>query len=217
MRSFVRTAVALCCVWSQWASAGLAPVAAGVEAKISVIYYSQTNHTRTLGQAIVTGAQSVGGTAVELVDLADADVQTHVLDADAVLIGSPVHFGNMASAVQQWVETQWAPHWQSGEMAGKVGGMFATGGGIAQGIEHVLASLQRTLMSFQFQVVVPDPTTSPYTSFGVMAATITPPFNETGPGAVSQCFLDTAEMYGKLVADITVAKKRATAGGYRGH
>jgi NAD(P)H dehydrogenase (quinone) len=210
--------VALCCVWSPRASAGSAPLAAGANAKISVIFFSEKNHTRTLGQAIVTGAQSVAGTTVELVDLADADVQTHVLDADAVLIGSPVHFGNMASALQLWVETKWAPYWQTGAMAGKVGGMFATGGGIAQGIEHVLASLQRTLMSFQFQVVVPDPTSSPYTSFGAMAATETPPFNVTGPGGVAQCFLDTAEMYGKLVADITVAKKQATAGGgYRGH
>ena len=55
-----------------------------------------------------------------------------------------------------WVESQWENYWTDPRSSSLVGGVFATGGGIAQGVEHVLASLTRLLWSFRFDVVSAD-------------------------------------------------------------
>eukprot|EP00750_Incisomonas_marina_P033214 INCI967.1.p1 GENE.INCI967.1~~INCI967.1.p1 ORF type:complete len:223 (+),score=44.11 INCI967.1:170-838(+) len=187
-----------------------APKRLAGSARISVIYYSETNHTKTLAEAIAEGAQSVGGAEVEVVALGDANVTAHILEADAVVIGTPVHFGNVASAFLQWVEHEWAPHWQPNDFAGKLGGVFATSGGIAQGVEHVLSSLQRTLMTYNFRLVLPDATISKYSSYGVIAATATPPFNMSTPGQIAQCFKDEAVVYGKQIATVAIADAAAS-------
>ncbi len=174
---------------------------------MTIVYYSEKNHTFTLAQAIAAGALSVNGTIVTLVSIDEADMQLHVLPADALVIGAPVHFGNVASEFLLWVEQSWAPYWQAGALRGKVGGVFTTGGGIAQGVEHVLASLQRTLQSYSVRVLVPDPTTSAYTSYGCFAATATPPFNLTG-SAIAQPFLDVATAYGAQIATAAAEEKR---------
>lgn len=192
-------------VVAETASHDAAPKRAAGAARISVIYYTETNHTKTLAEAIAEGARSVSAAEVEVVALGDANVTTHILEADAVVIGTPVHFGNVASAFLQWVEHEWAPHWQPDDFAGKLGGVFATSGGIAQGVEHVLSSLQRTLMTYNFRLVLPDATISKYSSYGVIAATATPPFNVSTPGGIAQCFKDEAVVYGKQIATAAIA------------
>ena len=212
LRMFANAALTLvCCLHGAMARPQLVPEFRDDGVTISVIYYySVNNHTKVLAESIGDGARLLNNTMVHVVSIADADIQTHILDADAVFIGAPVHFGNVASPFLLWVEETWAPHWLNHDFAGKLGGVFATGGGISQGIEHVLTSLQRTLNSYSFQVVIPDPTISAYTSYGVMAATKTPPFNLTAPG-VAQCFLDTGKAYGQQVANLAVAHKMVNA------
>ena len=172
---------------------------------VSVLYYTQTNYTKLLAKAIAEGAESVNNTKIYLLPISEVDMATHVLGADALFIGAPVHFGNVAATFLQWIEEDWAPYWQSGGLRGKIGGVFATGGGIAQGVEHVLASLTRTLMTYQVRPVVPDPTGSPYTSYGAFAATRTPPFNETGK--LAQAFVDVGRDFGAQVAELAVSEK----------
>lgn len=177
---------------------------------MSVLYYTEYNHTKTLAEAIADGARQVSGVDVTLLPISDADVTADVLLADAVVIGAPVHFGNVAAGLLTWVEDEWSPYWQTGNFSGKLGGIFTTGGGIAQGIEHVLASLHRTLMSYNFKVVTPDATKSGYASYGVMAITGTAPFNLTG-GAIAECFVEPAQTYGAQIASATVTTKRLEA------
>ena len=75
----------------------------------------------------------------------------------------------------------------------------ATGGGIAQGIEHVLAGLTRILWSFRVRVVTPNPTRSGFSSYGAIGITGTPPFNMTGPG-LNQGFILEGQELGAAVA-----------------
>ena len=78
-------------------------------------------------------------------------------------VGAPVHYGNAAAALLSWVEEGWAPFWQVAprrrceqrrceqegwapfwqdeRLDGKLGGAFATAGGMAQGLEHTRLAL----------------------------------------------------------------------------
>lgn len=177
---------------------------------VSVIYYSQHNHTMKLGAAIAEGAEAVSGVEVSLVSTDEAEMVKHVVEADVVVIGAPVHFGNIAAGFLVWIEDNWTPFWLTHVLDGKLGGVFSTAGGISQGVEHVLTSLQRTLMSYRLKVVVPDCTASDYASYGAMAATATPPFNLTDDG-VAQVFLDEAKKYGRQLAEEGLAASRMHA------
>jgi hypothetical protein len=48
-----------------------------------------------------------------------------------------------------WVESGWEDFWTDPRSGGKIGAVFATGGGITQGVEDVLAGLTRVLWSFR--------------------------------------------------------------------
>eukprot|EP01047_Picozoa_sp_COSAG01_P082046 COSAG01_NODE_16605_length_1221_cov_8.632799_1_plen_90_part_00 len=77
--------------------------------------------------------------------------------------------------------------------------MFTTGGGFAQGIEHVLAGLIRRLVHFKLDVVYPDQTFGAgYHSYGAIAVTGTPPWNATK--GVAKVFLDAGADLGRTMA-----------------
>eukprot|EP00966_Prymnesium_polylepis_P062830 1458319-Prymnesium_polylepis.1 len=108
-------------------------------ANVLVAYYSVTNKTKQLASAVADGAREAGAT-VRLRPIGEISVESDVLTwADAVVIGSPVHYGNPAAAVQSWFESAWEAYWEDPRFQGKLGAVFATGGGLAQGLEHVRA------------------------------------------------------------------------------
>lgn len=134
------------------------------------------------------------------------EVEADVLRwADAVCIGSPVHYGNPAAAMLQWFEQKWEAWWEDPRFASKIGAVFSTGGGLAQGVEHVIASLQRLLVSFRIRIVTPSPTRSGYDSYGAVAVTGTPPFNTTA-GVIAEPFIEAGRALGALVASAVAAQ-----------
>ena len=180
---------------------------------VLVVASSRHNHTYNLGTAIAEGA--VGAGAVTRVRrVAEANFTTDVLEwADAVVIGSPTHFGNPSADMLAWVEAEWGGSWSDPRMGQKVGAVFATGGGLMQGIEHVLTSLTRTLWSFRVRVIVPDPSASPTASYGAVAVTGTPPwFNATMTDVLDSAFVADGRRLGALVASAAATAVAARAG-----
>ena len=115
--------------------------------------------------------------------------------------GSPVHYGNPASGVISWFESEWEGHWADASPPVALGAVFATGGGLAQGLEHVLASLQRLLWSFRVQVITPNPTRSGFSSYGAVAVTGTPPWGDNVThGAIAVPFATAAREFGAQFA-----------------
>ena len=119
-------------------------------AKILILYYSTWGHIETMAQAVAEGAREVAGTEVtikrvpELMpkDVAEKagaklDQAAPIADPaelpnyDAIIIGTPTRFGNMAAQMRNfWDQT--GSHWVNGSLIGKVGSVFtstATGGG----------------------------------------------------------------------------------------
>eukprot|EP01051_Picozoa_sp_SAG22_P013694 SAG22_NODE_1563_length_4114_cov_6.143711_1_plen_239_part_00 len=146
---------------------------------ILVVYFSVSNHTKALAEAVAEGAKSVPGATVRLQSTAETTIEDVLGWSDALILGSPVHYGNPAAGLLSWVEMEWEHAWTDPRFTNKLGAVFATGGGMAQGVEHVLACLQRLLWSFRVKVITPNPTRSGYDSYGAVAVTGTYPYNSS--------------------------------------
>ena len=185
---------ALCCLLLCVSGAAAEGPCSG---RVLIIYATETNHTRELAAQLGQGARAVTR-QVRVQSTTETNFTADVLEwADAIAIGSPTHYGNPAADLLTWVESEWEHHWSDPRLSSKIGGVFASGGGIAQGLEHVLAGLQRILWSFRIRVITPDPTRSGYTSYGAISVTGTPPFNTT---ALPEGFATAGQQFGSMLA-----------------
>jgi len=66
-----------------------------------------------------------------------------LLDVEGIILGSPTYFGVMASEMKQFVDKS-IKHF--GKLNGKVGGAFATSGGIGGGNETTIISIIEALL-----------------------------------------------------------------------
>ncbi|HKK35059.1 MAG TPA: NAD(P)H:quinone oxidoreductase [Paracoccaceae bacterium] len=134
-----------------------------------VLYYSMYGHVAKMAEAMAEGLREGGAEAVikrapETMDRERLEAMGAVTDAphpdatpdelpdyDAVVIGTPTRFGNMAGQMRTfWDQT--GKHWMNGALIGKVGSVFtstATGGGN----ETTLVATQFTLMHHGMVIV----------------------------------------------------------------
>lgn len=174
--------------------------------KVLVVYGTETNFTAQLAQSISYGAIDCGAQVVvkEVTDQTLSFERDVIEWADALVFGSPTHFGNPSAETLGWVRTMWEPYFTDARLQAKIGGVFATGGGVTQGIEHVLAALTRVLDTFRFRVVTPDPTRSGFSAYGAVAITGTPPFNGS---TIDQGFVAAGKAYGRDICDAVNKRK----------
>ena len=71
---------------------------------VLIAYYSQSGHTKTMAQAVEEGAKSVAGVRVLLLSIDQVSTK-ELLEANAILIGSPVYNANVAPAVQEFINS----------------------------------------------------------------------------------------------------------------
>ncbi|HER35790.1 MAG: NAD(P)H:quinone oxidoreductase [Halothiobacillaceae bacterium] len=138
--------------------------------KILVLYYSMYGHIETLAQSVAEGAKEVDGTEVtikrvpELMDEATAaragakvDQAAPIADPkelahyDALIIGTPTRFGNMAAQMRNFLD-QTGSLWAEGKLIGKVGSVF-TSTGTGAGNETTITSTWNTLAHLGMVIV----------------------------------------------------------------
>eukprot|EP01062_Namystynia_karyoxenos_P012381 TRINITY_DN14446_c0_g1_i1.p1 TRINITY_DN14446_c0_g1~~TRINITY_DN14446_c0_g1_i1.p1 ORF type:complete len:245 (+),score=55.43 TRINITY_DN14446_c0_g1_i1:83-736(+) len=167
-------------------------------ARVLVVYYSETNHTARLAEAIAEGAATAAcAPQVRLLRTAEANYSEHVLWSDAVIVGSPVHNGDLASAVKLWLDT-W--DYLRDDLSQKIAAPFVTGGHLYGGIEHTLKSLAGVFEVFAMRVEPAERSFQPLFPFGVGATTGDPPFNSSVPGNVDGIFLAAGRSLGARIA-----------------
>lgn len=137
--------------------------------KALVLYYSMYGHVAKMAEAMAEGLREGGSEAVikrapetmsreqleamgAVIDPPHPDATVDELpDYDAIVIGTPTRFGNMAGQMRTfWDQT--GKHWMNGTLIGKVGSVFtstATGGGN----ETTLIATQFTLMHHGMVIV----------------------------------------------------------------
>jgi NAD(P)H dehydrogenase (quinone) len=111
-------------------------------AKILICYYTRSQHTKHMGEAIAQGAEGVEGAEVTVRPVEGIDARD-LLEFDGIVMGSPTYYGTMAAQVKQLLDESVAIH---GQLEGKVGGAFSSSGLIAGGNETTIMDILRALM-----------------------------------------------------------------------
>lgn len=136
--------------------------------KIQVIFYSMYGHTWQLAQAVAQGAGEVPDAEVSVyqvpelvpeealirsgarairdtfahIPIAQPD---HMVQADAVLFGTPTRFGNMCAQMRNFLDRT-GNLWFRGALVGKIGSVFTSTGTQHGGQETTLVSFHTTLL-----------------------------------------------------------------------
>ena len=198
-------------------------------AKVLVLYYSSYGHVETMAQAVAEGARSAGAEVAvkrvpELVPEALAKSSHFKLDQaapvatvdelpdyDAIILGVPTRFGNMAAQMKNFLD-QTGGLWFAGRLVGKVGSVFTSTATQHGGQESTILSTH-TVLLHQGMIIVG----LPYAWQGQMkldevsggspygASTIAGPDGSRQPSANE---LEGARFQGKHVAEIAAKLTR---------
>jgi len=137
-------------------------------AKVNVIFYSMYGHTYKMAEAEAEGAKEVEGTTVKIYrvpELLPEDILvksgakqaqeqfSHIpianfdslLEADAIIFGTPTRFGMMAAQMRQFFDTT-GPLWAKGSLVGKIGSVFTSTSTQHGGQESTILNFHTTLL-----------------------------------------------------------------------
>ena len=132
--------------------------------RILILYYSSYGHIETMARAVAEGAASVDGAEVavkRVPELVPDEVARGAYmkleqeapfadpgelgDYDAIIVGAPTRFGNMAAQMSNfWDQT--GPLWVKGALVGKVGSAFTSTASQHGGQEMTITSIHTTLL-----------------------------------------------------------------------
>jgi len=110
--------------------------------KILIVYYSRSGNTKEMAESIAKGARAVGNVEVVVKTVQDAEVD-ELLEAGAVIIGSPTYYGSMASEIKRFIDDSIRLH---GKLEGKVGGAFSSSGAMGGGNETTVMCILGSLL-----------------------------------------------------------------------
>jgi len=199
-------------------------------AKVLVLYYSSYGHIETMAGAVAEGARSAGAEVhiKRVPELTPRDVaeKSHfkldqaaplatvdeLPDYDAIIIGTPTRFGNMAAQMKNFLD-QTGGLWFAGKLVGKVGSVFTSTATQHGGQESTILSTH-TVLLHQGMVIVG----LPYTFQGQMIQTEVSGCSPYGASTISagdgsrqpsENELAGARFQGKHVAEIAAKLARA--------
>ena len=165
---------------------------------VLIAYYSQSGNTKTMALAVEEGAKSVAGVRVLMLPIDQVSTK-EVLEADAIVVGSPVYNANVAPEVQRFINS-WP--FEGRPLKNKLGAAFVTGGGISIGEEIVQLNLLHSMLIQGMLVMGGEETEA---AFGASAITGEAPFQS---GKVEEQFLAKARGLGKRVAEMALFLKK---------
>jgi NAD(P)H dehydrogenase (quinone) len=166
------------------------------EVRVLVAYHSTSGNTEKMADAVGAGARTVSGAQV-VIKRVEQVVADDLFGSDAIVVGSPVYWSNMAGEVKTFFD-----NWQfkfgvfpDFKMKNKVGAAFATGGQVSSGKEVTMLSILAAMLG-NYMIVV-----SGGGAFGASATT-----EGESPGIDDQ-ELANARALGTRVAEIAKAMK----------
>lgn len=198
--------------------------------KVLVLYYSSYGHIERMAEAVAEGVRQAGAEAVikRVPDLVPEEVArksnfkldqkapiatvAELPDYDAIIIGSPTRFGNMAAQMKNFLD-QAGGLWVQGKLIGKVASVFTSSNTQHGGQESTILTTHVVLLhlgmiivglpySFPGQMDMADITGgSPYGASTIAGA--------DGSRQPSDNELAGARFQGRHVADIANRLRRA--------
>jgi len=139
--------------------------------KVLVLYYSMYGHIETMAGAVAEGAREVDGVEVtvkrvpelmprEAAERAGAKLDqaapearpAELADYDAIIVGTPTRFGNMAAQMRNfWDQT--GGLWAKGALIGKAGSVFTSSATQHGGQESTILATHVTLLHHGLVIV----------------------------------------------------------------
>jgi NAD(P)H dehydrogenase (quinone) len=166
---------------------------------VLVAYHSSTGNTEKMAQGVAEGAKAVAGTTVVLKRVGDV-AGNDLTACDAIIVGSPVYFGNMSGEVKTFFDN-WTLKFdlfRDRKMRNKVGGAFATGASISSGKEVTVLTMLAAMLINQMIVI------SGGGGFGATATT-----GPDSPG-IDEKEVSEARDLGKRIAEVAALVKRGS-------
>ncbi len=111
-------------------------------ARVLITYYSRTGNTEKMAHLVAEGATEVPGAEVVTRPVAEV-TPDDLLQFDAIIMGSPVYYGTMAAELKELIDQSVCHH---GKLQGKVGGAFASSGGVGGGNETTVLDINKALL-----------------------------------------------------------------------
>jgi NAD(P)H dehydrogenase (quinone) len=120
-------------------------------AKGLVLYYSRSGNTKAMANAIADAMQA-GGLSTKCKSVTDTKVD-ELLDADAIVVGSPTYYGRAAAPVAALFDESVSKH---GKLDGKVGAAFSSSANTGGGNETTICEINN-MMLIHGMIVQGDP------------------------------------------------------------
>ena len=190
--------------------------------EVLILYYSRDGNTAAMARHIGRGVEQIDGasarirTVPELEDSGNVKAGPPVVeeqdltDCDALVLGSPTRFGNMAAPLKHFVD-QTASAWFSGALAGKPGAVFTSTGSMHGGQESTLLSMMLPLLHHGM-IIVGLPYSNPELMHTVSGGTPYGPSHLAGAKADQPLTREESRLcqaLGKRVAEL--ARKLSTS------
>jgi NAD(P)H dehydrogenase (quinone) len=134
---------------------------------VLIIYASDYGNTKKMEDSVAAGAQTVAKAQVQI-KTAEEITEADLLGNDALIVGTPVHMGNPDWRVKKMIDTVCSHLWMKDKLIGKVGGVFASGGGFGSaggGCEIAMIGLLNNFAELGM-ILVPLPKNTPGYRFG---------------------------------------------------
>jgi len=109
--------------------------------KVLIVYYSKTGNTKQMATLVEEGVKSAGAD-VTLKPVSEARIN-ELLDADAVIMGTPCYYGGMAAELKEYIDKSVEFH---GKLVGKVGAAFCSSHNVAGGNETAILSILQAFL-----------------------------------------------------------------------
>lgn len=110
-------------------------------AKVLVVYYSATGHTKKMAEFIAEGIKKEELDVV-LKNVEDVKVD-ELLDYQGIIAGSPVYYGSMATQLKKIFDDSVKFH---SKLDGKIGGAFASSANIGGGNETTISDILNAML-----------------------------------------------------------------------
>jgi NAD(P)H dehydrogenase (quinone) len=137
--------------------------------QILIIYASDFGNTEKMAGAIAEGVSTISN-AQPLVKKAEDVTKEDMKESDGILFGSPVHMGSMAWQMKKFIDRVCSGLWMEDSLNGKVGGVFASGGGFGGsggGAELAMLSMLNNIAELGMFIVPLPKSTLLYTKGGL--------------------------------------------------
>jgi len=188
--------------------------------RIAIIYHSIYGHTKLQAEGVLRGAQSVASITAQLYTTEEAAARMDELDAaDAIIFGCPTYMGSMSAGMKIFIEAA-AKKWFTLAWKNKIAGAFTNSSSFSGDKLNTLVGLVINAMQHGMifvglgmmpasnkpeemkQIAGPGP--DAHNRVGSFIGPMAASFQVNPPGAPGKGDVETAEIYGRRVAEITL-------------